>query len=100
MEGAVHRSSDCQSRWDFEFVISKICFSKQFFSNKNCFFFSICFLETFTGDDDGDEEDGERNPDDEPPTPSCMDYIMHFLTLFWKLLFAFIPPTGNNSYLI
>ncbi|CAO1425552.1 unnamed protein product [Diamesa serratosioi] len=22
-----------------------------------------------------------------------MDYIMHFLTLFWKIIFAFIPPT-------
>lgn len=21
---------------------------------------------------------------------------MHFLTLFWKILFAFIPPTGNS----
>jgi len=27
--------------------------------------------------------------------PSCGDYIMHFLTLPWKLVFAFIPPTGN-----
>merc|ERR1719444_714765 len=26
--------------------------------------------------------------------PSCGDYIMHFLTLFWKLLFALIPPTA------
>lgn len=24
-----------------------------------------------------------------------MDYIMHFLTLFWKIIFAFIPPTGK-----
>jgi solute carrier family 8 (sodium/calcium exchanger) len=45
------------------------------------------------GDDDGDED---GNPDDEPPSPSCMDYIMHFLTLFWKILFAFIPPTGET----
>lgn len=29
-----------------------------------------------------------------------MDYIMHFLTLFWKLIFAFIPPTGNTSRII
>ncbi|XP_070493895.1 sodium/calcium exchanger Calx isoform X2 [Chironomus tepperi] len=52
------------------------------------------FVEALTvnpGDDDGgDENDGN---DDEPSTPSCMDYIMHFLTLFWKIIFAFIPPT-------
>uniref|UniRef100_A0A1Q3FVJ1 Putative ca2+/na+ exchanger ncx1 n=1 Tax=Culex tarsalis TaxID=7177 RepID=A0A1Q3FVJ1_CULTA len=48
------------------------------------------FVEALTvspGDDDGDNE-GE-----EPPSPSCADYIMHFLTLFWKIIFAFIPPT-------
>lgn len=41
--------------------------------------------------DDGDEND----EDGEEPSPSCGDYVMHFLTLFWKILFAFIPPTGN-----
>jgi len=31
--------------------------------------------------------------------PSCGDYIMHFLTLPWKLLFALIPPTAiYNGY--
>ena len=48
------------------------------------------------GDDDSDEP---PNPDDEPPSPSCMDYIMHFLTLFWKIIFAFIPPTGEKYLL-
>lgn len=28
--------------------------------------------------------------------PSCGDYIMHFLTLPWKLIFALIPPTGKS----
>lgn len=48
------------------------------------------FIEAITvsaGDDDGENE-GE-----EEPSPSCSDYIMHFLTLFWKIIFAFIPPT-------
>ncbi|XP_055545055.1 sodium/calcium exchanger 1 isoform X2 [Wyeomyia smithii] len=48
------------------------------------------FVEALTvsaGDDDGDNEG------DEAPPPSCSDYIMHFLTLFWKIIFAFIPPT-------
>lgn len=39
------------------------------------------------GDEEGDEGDGEEK------MPSCSDYVMHFITLFWKLLFAFIPPT-------
>uniref|UniRef100_A0A4W5PZ27 Solute carrier family 8 member 1a n=1 Tax=Hucho hucho TaxID=62062 RepID=A0A4W5PZ27_9TELE len=29
----------------------------------------------------------------EEKLPSCFDYVMHFLTVFWKLLFAFVPPT-------
>lgn len=50
-----------------------------------------------SGDDGGtdiDAIDGEA----EEPTPSCGDYIMHFLTLFWKILFAFIPPTGELDF--
>ena len=35
----------------------------------------------------------------EEKMPSCGDYIMHFLTLPWKLIFAFIPPTGQVSYI-
>ncbi|XP_059610533.1 sodium/calcium exchanger 1 [Phlebotomus argentipes] len=53
------------------------------------------FTEALTvsaGDDGGsDEGDGEE------PTPSCSDYIMHFLTLFWKIIFAFIPPTDMSG---
>ncbi|ELU04186.1 hypothetical protein CAPTEDRAFT_128764 [Capitella teleta] len=43
---------------------------------------------TVSAGDDGDEEE-----DAEEKLPSCMDYVMHFLTLFWKVLFAFVPPT-------
>merc|ERR1719347_2422129 len=50
------------------------------------------FSEAFTVQaDDDDEEEGEEG---EEKMPSCGDYIMHFLTLPWKLIFAFIPPTG------
>uniref|UniRef100_A0A1A7YTK2 Solute carrier family 8 (Sodium-calcium exchanger), member 2b n=1 Tax=Iconisemion striatum TaxID=60296 RepID=A0A1A7YTK2_9TELE len=31
--------------------------------------------------------------DEEERLPSCSDYVMHFLTVFWKVLFAFVPPT-------
>uniref|UniRef100_A0A671KL96 Solute carrier family 8 member 2a n=1 Tax=Sinocyclocheilus anshuiensis TaxID=1608454 RepID=A0A671KL96_9TELE len=36
---------------------------------------------------EGDEEGGE------PQRPSCCDYFMHAVTVFWKILFAFVPPT-------
>merc|ERR1712106_1301380 len=49
------------------------------------------FSEAFTVQADDDEEEGEEG---EEKMPSCGDYIMHFLTLPWKLVFAFIPPTA------
>merc|ERR1712198_468080 len=64
---------------------------------------SSSWLEQFTsafevqaeGDDD-EEEEGEEG---EEKMPSCGDYIMHFLTLPWKLIFAIIPPTAIfNGY--
>merc|ERR1712235_200187 len=55
------------------------------------------FSDAFTVQaDDDDEEEGEEG---EEKMPSCGDYIMHFLTLPWKLLFAVIPPTAiANGY--
>merc|ERR1712226_42879 len=61
------------------------------------------FIEAITisasaGDEDeeangtGPNDDGE-DADSIPKTPSILDYIMHFLTVFWKVLFAFVPPT-------
>nr|CAB3266342.1 sodium/calcium exchanger 1 [Phallusia mammillata] len=38
------------------------------------------------GEDDEGDDEGESEP-------TCFDYVMHFLTVFWKLLFAFVPPT-------
>merc|ERR1712055_1164651 len=58
------------------------------------------FSEAFTVQADDDEEEGEEGEEGEEKMPSCGDYIMHFLTLPWKLIFAFIPPTGLvNGYL-
>ncbi|XP_043913335.1 sodium/calcium exchanger 1 isoform X5 [Protopterus annectens] len=48
------------------------------------------FIEAITvsaGEDDEDEECGDEK------LPSCFDYVMHFLTVFWKVFFAFVPPT-------
>lgn len=68
------------------------CFQTQF----HCVFFLRCSL----GDDNGASQKTGNDDDDDEPSPSCGDYIMHFLTLFWKLLFAFIPPTGTNTIYI
>ncbi|CAL8082527.1 unnamed protein product [Calicophoron daubneyi] len=46
------------------------------------------FVEAVTVSAGGDSEEK-----DEEKLPSCMDYVMHFLTVFWKVLFAFVPPT-------
>lgn len=40
---------------------------------------------------------GEDDGDGLPETASCGDYIMHYLTLFWKVLFAFVPPSDMCS---
>lgn len=53
-------------------------------------FYFLFISVVFSGDDD--QEEGE-----EEKLPSCMDYIMHFVCLFWKVLFAFVPPTGKSS---
>jgi len=57
------------------------------------------FTDAFTvqAEDDDEEEEGEEG---EEKMPSCGDYIMHFLTLPWKLIFAFIPPTGSQTHMI
>jgi len=36
-------------------------------------------------DDEEDEEEREK--------PGALDWIMHIITIFWKVLFAFIPPS-------
>merc|ERR1711975_87124 len=53
------------------------------------------FTDAFTVQaEDDDDEEGEEGEEGEEKMPSCGDYIMHFLTLPWKLIFAFIPPTA------
>lgn len=42
-----------------------------------------------SGGDEDDEGGGES------ATPSTLDYLMHGVTILWKVLFAFVPPTGK-----
>ncbi|CAF0807680.1 unnamed protein product [Brachionus calyciflorus] len=63
------------------------------------------FIEAFqvNADDDDDDNEGENDEgkneneenkeEKEPKQPSLGDYIIHFVSLFWKILFAFVPPT-------
>ncbi|XP_053535268.1 sodium/calcium exchanger 3 isoform X3 [Ictalurus punctatus] len=48
------------------------------------------FMEAITVSSAGDEDDEDAG---EERLPSCFDYVMHFLTVFWKVLFACVPPT-------
>ena len=45
------------------------------------------------GNTTGEQASGEDGDDGDEKMPSCGDYVMHFITLFWKLIFAFVPPT-------
>ncbi|XP_032289785.1 sodium/calcium exchanger Calx isoform X3 [Drosophila virilis] len=40
-----------------------------------------------------DESEFDTDEDVEEDVPKCFDYISHFVCLFWKVLFAFVPPT-------
>ncbi|RNA39426.1 sodium calcium exchanger 1-like isoform X3, partial [Brachionus plicatilis] len=63
------------------------------------------FVEAFqvnAGDDEDDEEENDEQKGDEQQgdkedaeakKPSIGDYLIHFVSLFWKVLFAFVPPT-------
>ncbi|XP_043373415.1 sodium/calcium exchanger 3 isoform X3 [Dermochelys coriacea] len=52
------------------------------------------FMEAITVSAAGDEDEDESG---EERLPSCFDYVMHFLTVFWKVLFACVPPTEYCS---
>jgi len=43
----------------------------------------------------GDDEEEDEGDEGEEKMPTCGDYIMHFLTLVWKVVFAIIPPSGE-----
>jgi len=54
------------------------------------------FVEAITVNSSDEDEEGEEGDEGEEKMPSCGDYVLHFLTLFWKILFAFVPPTGTK----
>ncbi|XP_077361786.1 sodium/calcium exchanger 2a isoform X2 [Festucalex cinctus] len=46
------------------------------------------FIEAVTVSAGDRDEEGQ-----EQPMPNCFDYFMHILSIFWKILFACVPPT-------
>jgi len=40
----------------------------------------------------GDDDDDDGGEDEEKGGPSTLDWILHIITLPWKLLFALVPP--------
>jgi hypothetical protein len=50
-------------------------------------------------DDDDNIESGDSNGENESP-PTCKDYMFHFISFFWKFLFAFVPPTSTKSFFV
>ncbi|KAF2355998.1 Sodium/calcium exchanger membrane region [Trinorchestia longiramus] len=51
------------------------------------------FKEAFSVEAGGDDEEGEEGEEAPEKLPTCGDYVMHFITVFWKIVFALIPPT-------
>jgi hypothetical protein len=48
-------------------------------------------------DDDDDADEAGGSAGDKVESVTCKDYLLHFITFFWKFLFAFVPPTSETS---
>ncbi len=61
--------------------------------------FSDAFTVSGGDDDEGGEGEGEGEAEGEKEEklPTCGDYVMHFLCLPWKIMCAFVPPTGKKK---
>ncbi|CAF3218250.1 unnamed protein product [Rotaria socialis] len=44
-------------------------------------------------DDDDGNESGDSDGND-GKSATCKDYMLHYVSFFWKFLFAFVPPTS------
>ncbi len=50
------------------------------------------------GEDGGESGENKEVAEKEPKQPSISDYLIHYVSLFWKILFAFVPPTGLANF--
>ncbi|XP_012161483.1 sodium/calcium exchanger 1 [Ceratitis capitata] len=50
-------------------------------------------------EDDDEEDDDDADDDYDDAGPTAWEYVMHFLSIFWKICFAIIPPAKiYNGY--
>ncbi len=58
------------------------------------------FKQAFSVKDDDDDvvESGDVGDEEQKPA-TCKDYMLHFVSFFWKFLFAFVPPTSKTKFL-
>ena len=89
--------------WKSQFL--SLCFDSVCFyvlrNDKIEFGVNGSIFSSYIGDDEEEEEgEGGEEGEGEEKMPTCGDYIMHFLTLFWKVLFATIPPAGKMTCVI
>jgi len=57
------------------------------------------FKQAFSVKEDDDDDDVIESGDSNENTDqqlTCKDYMLHFITFFWKFLFAFVPPTSKE----
>ncbi|CAF0882793.1 unnamed protein product [Adineta steineri] len=52
------------------------------------------FKQAFSAKEEDDDDGLGDSKDDNNESATCKDYIIHFITFFWKFLFAFVPPTS------
>jgi len=48
-------------------------------------------------DDDDVVESGDAEEEEGDKPATCKDYMLHFISFFWKFLFAFVPPTSKKK---
>ncbi|CAF4097809.1 unnamed protein product [Rotaria magnacalcarata] len=54
------------------------------------------FKQAFSVKDDDDDDGNESGDSDgnDGKSATCKDYMLHYVSFFWKFLFAFVPPTS------
>ena len=57
-----------------------------------------CIILDDEDDEDEDAAESSDSTENYEKTVTCKDYMLHFISFFWKFLFAFVPPTSKNNF--
>lgn len=78
---------------------ANLCLTEEKQNARALFFFLLPLDDDDDDDDDNDSGDNPQSDNEnhrnQDKSPTCKDYILHFLSFFWKFLFAFVPPTSE-----